>query len=241
MSFPSSAQFIGWSYKQSLRGNRATAKYSCAAADENATASCLIGAYWAGDLTIMCDEVGHDYLNADAGNGQIVLAANFVPFWTVIDLLPNSPFRVGLEWGEESYTLPLNVTSPAVKWSDGTAIDPTVAPPVRLILKVCDIVLTGTRTGINPSTYASYEDNLNSDTFLGMAPKKVSFLGASAKPRMLDDGTMTFDVEVRLRARNVEWDKFPRSDAGTGSLWQTAVLAGGGPLIPTTAFTPILS
>jgi len=88
-----------------------------------------------------------------------------------------------------------------------------------------DIVLYGTLSSIDLSTYDDYYDKVNSDVegegttkFLGAEPGHVLFRSASASPRVIydeeGDPKSVVDVELRLTYRTRSWNEFYNETTG---------------------------
>ncbi|HUX15525.1 MAG TPA: hypothetical protein VMW52_03580, partial [Phycisphaerae bacterium] len=101
---------------------------------------------------------------------------------------------------------------------------------------VLRLVLFGTRSSVDASTWESYEDKVNSDTFLGRTAGKCIFKGASFSPRVLEDGTETNDIELHIETRNRSWNQFYNETTGE---WEEIRRQDGGGNWTVTAFSAV--
>ena len=184
------------------------------------------------DTSLVCSRVVQSFLGDDAATGKVKLKATFIPWFKFIALMPNSPLRVRIEWGNEFYTTGPSATAALAasrfQWrgESGTAIardlfaGASTYPAVKIQNRT--LVFFGTRTAPN---YTPWENMISSDAFYvpllgetaGAPPYGVecsSFDGATAKERLLPTGVLTFDIEVRVKQRAISFNKFWAVDTG---------------------------
>lgn len=231
---PTSLEIIGYDNRKTITGNSGSRfRCVCDRADVAYYQSYFLRALDGNDLTLKCDSVEWDYLNKDPATAKVELTANFVPGWKLDALVPNSAFKVRIEFGSESFT----VSGSAWKWNSGEPITNANILPIKTV-GVQQVTLFGTRSSVNLATYSGYQDKVNSDSFLGLSAGKVLFRGAAANPRQLEDGTITYDVEIRLSAREVSWNSFFNETTGA---WEDIKDGSSNKLYSATAFGGLLS
>lgn len=231
---PNALTITGYTNRKAITGNSGSQfRAVCDRADVAYYQSYFLRAVDGNDTTLKCESVDWDYLNKDAATAKVELTANFVPGWKLDALVPNSAFKMRIEYGSESFT----VSGSAWTWNSGAAIVNANILPIKSI-GIQNVTLFGTRSSVDLATYSSYQDKVNSDSFLGLSAGKVLFRGAAASPRQLEDGTMTYDVEVRLSARSVSWNSFFNESTGA---WEDIKDGSNNKLYSSTAFSGLLS
>lgn len=146
------------------------------------------------DVGKLQDDNGQDY-------AQLSIQYGSQQQWEAYQL--NKAFKIRYEYGWESFT----VSGDAYYQdeSEYVKIDNRNVLPVQTLL-VTTAVLYGTRSSLTYDTYSAYADKVNSDSFLGAAAGYAYFGGASGTPRQLKNGTIVYDVEVRVKFRSQPWN-----------------------------------
>lgn len=238
MPAPSSlTQITGWRSLVSVDGNSTTTSvWTCDLSEIAASRLYLLASAAAdsydvtGLLKCMSVEVRYGTGNSDdPAGGKAILTANYVPAWKVDSYSTAQAFKIRYAWGSESFTF--GVKGPKAIWSDGKPILNRSILPLKT-LATCDITLFGVRTAGDLTTYASYANKVNSDTFLGASAGLVIFSGATMTPMQLSDGTNADRHEVNLKWREIEWNKDYREEDGT---WATPWPDGANPKFASTA------
>lgn len=217
--------FVSRTDNKAITGNSgSTYRYIGNLADLASDRTALLRAVDALDSTLMCASVASELLNKDYATGKVELTASFIPAWRLNAMIPNSNWRRRIVQGAESFTF-VPLKGAKAKWASGKAIRNRNILPLMTVA-VDQITLFGTRTTVDLSTWASYQNKVNSDTFLGATAGFVLFKGASADPRQLEDGTMTNDVQLHLARRYIEWNKDYNEDTGA---WEVVYPDGTNP------------
>jgi hypothetical protein len=214
-------------------GSKSSFVFTCDWADRFTNKALLLGAIDANDTTLMCNEVTFAYL----GNQPSALAelhCNFIPAWKILTLLPDNPFKVRTSYGAESFT----VSGDGWKWASGAPIVNKNVLPIQTVA-VTEVVLFGCRSAeFDLSAYDAYEDQVNSDTFLGAAAETVMFQGATRNPRYDANGNLVYDVEVKLKRRNRSWNEFFNETTGQ---FEEIKDGSGNKVFASTAFAGLLT
>ena len=242
MTMPSSIEFTRYTNDKDVLGfNGSEYEGVCAIADLYAVYSTMIRSYDGEDLgsypggsalnLLKCKTFHWGWFKNDPLTGKAEFTAKYIPAWKIEIELPGFPFRRRIEFGSQSFTL----TGKQAKWQDTGDIIANANIQPLLTVAVDHITLFGTKTPVDLSTYAGFENRVNSDAYLGIPVGCGLFLGAGANNKMLDDGTIVDDVEIRIDARAIPWNKDYRESDGT---WQT-VLINGNPKFGSIAFSGI--
>ena len=138
-----------------------------------------------------------------------------------------------------SFTIAPKDKNGVVKWKWASGADILNESILPLYAKgVQRIVFFGTRTSVDSSTWAAYVDHVDNDGFDGMSAGCSIFRGATANPRVLEDGTPTNDVELHVDTRSNPWNEFYNE---TTSAWeQIKRVSDGSPMFSACAFAPLL-
>jgi len=234
--FPDSYELLKYHGATDIRGgSQSTFEFACHKDDYDVVRAIFLRALDANDLTLQCASVSRDYLAVkDADEIIYKCTANFIPSWRLESLIPDQPFRWRLRGGSQSFTL----RSELWKWASNEPINNDTVKPLMSIA-TCDVVLYGTRSVYDPSTYAAYVDTVNADTILGVPPGYMMFgQGPTASPRQLEDGTMTWDVEIPVTVRWVAtWNEFFNEDTG---YFEAIKDADGNPMFASINYAPLL-
>lgn len=210
---------------------------NCSYADRLDVCAGFLWALDGNDTTLQCYKTSWKYLAAAENVDDILVQvrADFMPAWKLQLLMPDQPFKVRYEYGSQSFT----ISGKGYVWADdNSAIENENILPLKVV-DVKDVVLYGSRSSFDSGTFSGYEDRVNNATFLGAPAGCVLFRGASATPRQLETGTMTWDVEVKLSIRQISWNMFYREKDGT---FQEIKQAGSGnKMFPAVGFGGLLA
>lgn len=248
--FPDSYDFLKYENKRSddgsststfyfMVGTGTTAGHTTGMDDLNSVRTTYMESVDAFDTSLRCADFSFKYFKDDPKTGKYECEAKFIPFWKLLQLKPNQPMRVRINYSTQTITL----KSTQWTWNSGAPVlNANVSP--FLTIPIDEITLFGARTGTSTNgsmdltIYDTYRNKVNSDTFLGAAPGQVLFKSASASPRQLSDGTLTNDVEIRVDRRAIEWNMFFNETTG---LWEVMKDPSGNPMFGPVSFVSLLT
>jgi hypothetical protein len=215
------------------REGGATAVFTCLWSERFTQKAILLGAGDANDPTLKCNSVRIEYAGGDPFCGYAQLTCDFMPIARVEAKRLNAAMTCHYEYSSESFT----ISGKGWTWASGKQITNQNILPVKII-KITDIILSGTRAVVDLSTYDAYDDCCNSAAFKGAPAGCVLFSGASADERTLDDGSIVSDVQIKLRRRSIPWNQFFNED--TGAWEEIKQTSGGTKMFELVSFAPLL-
>jgi len=214
-------------------GSRSTLVYVCNDSEWMATRNGLANALDANDPTLKCTEVTREHLNNDPATGKSVLTASFTPKDKAQQRQPDQPMMPRIQFGSEMFS----VRGKGWVWATGNKpIDNDRVQPVKVI-QTAELILYGTRTSMDLSTYDAYNDCINADVFLGAAAGTVRFDSPSAQARIQGDGSVVWDVELKFKRRSIHWNKYWNEDTNA---WDD-IKCGGIHTYEFAVFAPLLT
>jgi hypothetical protein len=189
------------------------------------------------DPTLKANSVDCAPLDDDMSNNKAVMTVRFVAKNKGDARTPDKAPQVRLSWKQECFTR--GDKKQLWKWASGKPITNEKALAVVKV-PITDIALLCTRSSINLTTFAPYQDTVNSDTFLGAGPGFVRFVTASANPRQRERSTsVVYDVEIHLEFRSVAtWNKVWNEDT---SAWEEQVMNDGTKIYAPAAYADLLA
>ena len=238
-------EMIENSYDLGLRGDSSsTADFVCDEAEMSGGVTFLLASKMdttAADTELYCKTVKGKRRKDLAGN-KWQLSASYAPKFSIEALTIDLPLKWRLEGSGECVTISGNNgnTSSGYKWENGDPmLNQRVLPVKRFSL--VKIVMYGTRSTFDLSSYESLVDHINSDGFLGASAETVFFESFQCQQKQLMDGTIVFAIELHLIWRPSGWNLFFREDvAAAQDHMQRLVDQDGNAVYPTAALSGLL-
>jgi hypothetical protein len=215
-------------------GGKARALYIGDWSDYATDRAALLGQADPSDATLVCTEILSRKLQGqpcDKAEHQCTMTSALA----AAAKTPDQPFKWRFEASGEMFT----IGGEGWQW-DGTN-EPilNIKIPLTQHVTLTNVVLFGTRTSFNLSTFDAYMDKVNSGTFLGAAAGHVRFKTVSGQPRQIASGATVLDVEVHLVHRSISWNQFYNEKTGE---WATAErVSDETKVYPSVDFDPLLA
>lgn len=157
----------------------------------------------------------------DLNTKKVLLTMSYAPKLSIEAMTIDLPFKWRQEVGSECVTVHGGYYWEKDDHTRGDAfLNRRILPVKRFAL--VNLVLYGTRSTYDLSTYLSTIDHVNSDTFLGAPPETVFFESATSEMKLLLDGTTVYAVELHLKYKPSGWNKFFREDTPSAGTTETA-------------------
>jgi len=160
---------------------------------------------------------------SDLNNNKVLLTMSYAPKLSIDAMTIDMPFKWRQEVGSECVTIHGGYywqNNGDDKTKGDAFLNRRILPVKRFAL--VNLVLYGTRSTYDLSTYLDTIDHVNSDTFLGAPPETVFFESATSEMKLLLDGTTVYAVELHMKYKPSGWNKFFREDG-----LSAAMLAAG--------------
>jgi hypothetical protein len=202
-------------HKDMKGGSSSTSQIICKWSDRAAVRDSFIAGLDPRDSSLKVQSADYEDLDegvADANpdkRAKILVQCVPIPVVEASDV--NKPWQWRFQTGDMTFTV-----GGHVYWEDGTTVDSTNVHvlPVKSFTSG-ELVLFGSKSTFDLSTYDALKDTVNSDVFVGAPAGTLRYKSVRRSPRYdAKSGAMVSDLEVLLGYLAAGWNQFWREDTG---------------------------